>query len=134
MKILLDLLPETRYVMLKKNEQEVVQEISNSSKIEAIKNLIFGENIAEYNDEFEAIKNDLKNKKTVLEDLISSTTAELNKSIDNLSTDLNIRITELENSLEAKTDELSEQKVDRKLLGDLLVKLGNKISEQYSLK
>lgn len=115
--------------MSKKNDQEVVVENENSSKIEAIKNLIFGENIAEYNDEFEAIKKDLEKKKTILEDLISSTSTELNKAIDNLSTDLNIRITELEDSLEAKGDELNEQKVDRKLLGDLLVKMGNKISE-----
>ncbi len=115
--------------MSKKNEQEVVVETTNSSKIEAIKNLIFGENIAEYNDEFEAIKKDLENKKAALKDLINSTSIELNKAIDNLSTDLNIRITELEDTLEAKAEELDEQKVDRKLLGDLLVKLGNKISE-----
>ena len=115
--------------MSKKNDQEHVEETANSSKIEAIKNLIFGENIAEYNHEFEVIKKDLDNKKAALEDLISSTSIELNKAIDNLSTDLNIRITELEGSLEAKADELNEQKVDRKLLGNLLVKLGNKISE-----
>jgi len=115
--------------MSKKNGQEAVEETTNSSKIEAIKNLIFGENIAEYNDEFEAIKKDLEKKKAALEDLISSTSTELNKAIDNLSTDLNIRITTLEDTLEAKADELNEQKVDRKLLGNLLVKLGNKISE-----
>jgi len=115
--------------MSKKNDQEIVEEAANSSKIEAIKNLIFGENIAEYNDEFEAIRKDLENKKNTLEGLISSTSIELNKAIDNLSTDLNIRITELEDSFNTKADELNEQKVDRKLLGNLLVKLGNKISE-----
>lgn len=116
--------------MSKKNgQEEVVEETTNNSKIEAIKNLIFGENIAEYNDEFEAIKKDVADKKAVLEDLINSTSSELNKAIDNLSTDLNIRITELEDTLDTKANELNEQKVDRKLLGDLLVKLGNKISE-----
>ena len=115
--------------MSKKNDQEVVVENENSSKIEAIKNLIFGENIAEYNDEFEAIKKDLEKKKTILEDLISSTSTELNKAIDNLSTDVNIRITELEASLEEKTDALEEKKVDRKLLGELFTKLGEKISQ-----
>ncbi|NQY30695.1 MAG: fructose 1,6-bisphosphatase [Flavobacteriaceae bacterium] len=115
--------------MSKKNDQEVVEETTNNSKIEAIKNLIFGENIAEYNDEFEAIKRDIKAKKNALEELISSVKQELHQTIDNLGTDVNIRITELEDTLEAKADELNEQKVDRKLLGDLLVKLGNKISE-----
>lgn len=49
-------------------------------------------------------------------------------SIDNLSTDINIRITDLENALEDKSDKLDEQKVDRKLLGDLLISLGEKIA------
>lgn len=115
--------------MSKKNGQEAKVEDQNSSKIEAIKNLIFGENIAEYNHEFEAVKADILKKKAALEDLINTTTAELNNTIDNLSTDINIRITELEDNLAIKTDELNEQKVDRKLLGDLLVKLGNKIAE-----
>lgn len=115
--------------MSKKNGQEAVTEDTNNSKIEAIKNLIFGENIAEYNHEFEAVKTDIKKKKAVLEDLISTTKSELNQAIDNLSTDINIRITELEDKLEAKADELNEQKVDRKLLGDLLIKLGAKIGE-----
>lgn len=115
--------------MSKKNEQVPVAESENSSKIEAIKNLIFGENIAEYNHEFEAVKADIRNKKIALEDLINSTRQELNIAIDNLSTDINIRITELEDKLDTKTEELNEQKVDRKLLGDLLIKLGTKISE-----
>lgn len=115
--------------MSKKNGQEAVTEDANSSKIEAIKNLIFGENIAEYNHEFEAVKADIKKKKASLEDLIATTKAELNQAIDNLNTDVNIRITELEDKLETKADELHEQKVDRKLLGDLLVKLGTKIGE-----
>lgn len=104
-------------------------EDNNASKIEAIKNLIFGENIAEYNSEFESIKVDLDKKKKVLEELIESTRSELNIAIDNLATDVNIRITELEGAIENKLDNLDEKKMDRKLLGDLLIKLGTKISE-----
>lgn len=115
--------------MSKKTNTQPNTEDVNSSKIEAIKNLIFGENITEYNHEFENIKNDIIQKKETLEELISSVKAELNEAIDNLSTDLNIRITELEDHLEAKFDDLNEKKVDRKQLGDLLIKLGNKISE-----
>ena len=49
------------------------------------------------------------------------------QSIDTLSTDVNIRITDLEDSVQAKTDALAEEKMDRKQLGDLLVKMGEKI-------
>ena len=72
---------------------------------------------------------DLDKKKKTLEELIEATRIELTQAIDNLGTDLNIRITELEDAVENKLDNLDEKKVDRKLLGDLLIKLGNKISE-----
>lgn len=115
--------------MSKKEDHKIINDTTNSSKIEAIKNLIFGENIAEYNDEFETIKKDIAEKKAVLEDLINSTSQELNKAIDNLSTDINIRITELEDNLDQKVTNLDEQKVGKTQLGDLLIKLGTKISE-----
>ena len=51
------------------------------------------------------------------------------ESIDSLSTDVNIRITELENTIEDKMEKLDDQKMDRKMLGDLLMKLGEKISQ-----
>ncbi|WP_452599632.1 fructose 1,6-bisphosphatase [Pontimicrobium sp. MEBiC01747] len=100
-----------------------------SSKIDAIKQLIFGENIQEYNSEFEAVKQDILNKKQELENLIDDVKAELLQNIDNLSTDINIRITELENSLDDKAEALDDKKLDRKLFGDLLIKLGEKISQ-----
>jgi hypothetical protein len=99
-----------------------------TSKIDAIKQLIFGENIQEYNHEFEAVKLDILNKKKELELLIEDVKAELFQNIDNLSTDINIRITELENTLEDKAEALDDKKLDRKLFGDLLIKLGEKIS------
>lgn len=101
-----------------------------STKIEAIKNLIFGENIQEYNSEFDNIKNDILAKKKALETLIEEVRSELIQNIDNLSTDLNIRITELETSMENKLDDLDEKKVDRRQLGQLLINLGEKIGKE----
>lgn len=101
-----------------------------STKIEAIKNLIFGENIQEYNSEFDSIKNDILAKKKALETLIEEVRSELIQNIDNLSTDLNIRITELESNIENKLDDMDEKKVDRRQLGQLLVSLGEKIGKE----
>lgn len=101
-----------------------------STKIEAIKNLIFGENIQEYNSEFDNIKNDILAKKQALENLIEEVRSELIQNIDNLSTDLNIRITELESNIENKLDDLDEKKVDRRQLGQLLINLGEKIGKE----
>ncbi len=112
-----------------KNDNSTNNNVNDStSKIDAIKQLIFGENIQEYNHEFEAVKLDILKKKKELESLLDDVKAELLQNIDNLSTDINIRITELENTLEDKADALEEKKLDRKLFGDLLIKLGEKIS------
>ena len=100
-----------------------------SSKIDAIKHLIFGENMQAYDHEFEVLKKDLETKKQQLEELMVSIKDELLQNIDNLSTDINIRITELESSTQEKLDVIESNKVDRKLLGDLLVNLGEKISK-----
>lgn len=104
------------------------EKLDSSSKIEAIKNLIFGENIEQYDSEFTTLKKDLEKKKKILEDYIDEVRNELMQSIDSLSTDVNIRITDLEDSLNAKAEALTEQKVDRKELGKLLISLGEKIS------
>ena len=102
--------------------------MDSSSKIEAIKNLIFGENMEQYDSEFETLKKELDDKKKVLEAYIDEVRHELMQSIDSLSTDVNIRITDLEDSLSARAEQLSEDKVDRKELGKLLINLGEKIS------
>lgn len=101
-----------------------------SSKIEAIKNLIFGENIAAYNSEFEHVKKDISAKKKELESFIEDTRTALHQTIDNLSTDINIRITELEDNLSDKVEMLDSKKVDKKILGDLLIALGEKINQK----
>jgi len=100
---------------------------SSASKIEVIKNLIFGETIQAYDSEFEMLKKDILEKKKVLEDLVEEIRNDLNTSLDNVATDVNIRITELEKNLETKIEDLGEEKVNKKMLGKLLVDLGEKI-------
>lgn len=102
---------------------------TESSKIDVIKNLLFGENMSSYEQEFEAIKKDVLNKKEELNELIDLTRKELENAIDTLSTDLNIRITELEDTFNAKAEDLESKKVDRKLLSDLFIKLGTKLND-----
>ncbi|MCL5130020.1 fructose 1,6-bisphosphatase [Algibacter sp. L4_22] len=102
---------------------------NTTSKIDAIKELIFGDNIQAYDSEFEALKIDILAKKEELQNLISAVESELLKNIDSLSTDVNIRITDLENSVNDKLENLDNKKIDRKLLSELFIKLGKNISE-----
>lgn len=117
--------------MSKTKKDAIENNVADSaSKIEVIKNLIFGENIAEYNSEFVTLKKEIDDKRKELKNYIDEAREDLMSSIDNLSTDINIRITDLENALEDKADKLYEQKVDKKLLGDLLISLGENISSK----
>lgn len=101
-----------------------------ASKIDTIRNLIFGEHIEEYNSEFETLKNDILEKKKILGDLIAVTRQELTTAIDNVATDVNIRITELEDKLEDRLEALEDKTVDKKTLGNLLVELGERIGHE----
>ena len=118
---------------MSKNQKDVINLHENQeteSKIEAIKNLIFGDNIQAYDSEFETLKQDILDKKKILEDLIEEVSTDLRKAIDDVSTDVNIRITDLEKSLESKIENLETKSVDRDLLGKLLINLGEKVSSK----
>lgn len=99
----------------------------SAQRLEAIKNLIFGENIVQIDQDFQTLKNLIDKRKEELENYIEDTRKEISATIDNLSTDLNIRLTDLENALNDKATALDHNKVDRKTLGNLLVNLGDKI-------
>ncbi|WGK66030.1 fructose 1,6-bisphosphatase [Croceiramulus getboli] len=101
-----------------------------ASKIEVIKNLIFGDNMAAYESEFDALKKDLEAKRQELLDFVEDTRKELDTAIDNLSTDINIRVSDLESATQERADALEEHKVDKATLGNLLVNLGEKIKNK----
>lgn len=111
------------------NQPLIDNQIESVSKIETIKNLIFGDHIEQYDSEFDALKKDILSKREELKQLLEDTTKELNTLVDNLSTDLNIRITEVENNFSDNIDNIEAKKVNKKTLGELLIKLGNQISE-----
>jgi len=102
---------------------------STTSKIETIRNLIFGDTIESYDSEFESVKKDILNKKKTLEKLIEQVKDDLNIAVDNISTDVNIRITELEKNLDTRIENLEHDAVDKKALGKLLIQMGEKISK-----
>ena len=105
-------------------------DLETASKLELIKNLIFGENIQEYESEFETLKADIQKKKKALEDLIEAVRTDLRMSIDDVSTDINIRITELEDKLESQFEEVQKDQIQKKELGDLLIELGERIRKK----
>jgi archaellum component FlaC len=117
---------------MSKNETKQLEKPTDNTnesqqRLEAIKNLIFGENIEQINTDFDTIKKLIEKRKEELESFIEETSKDLNTLIDNLSTDVNIRITDLEENLNEKIGVLDHNKVDRNSLGKLLVSMGEKI-------
>ncbi len=115
------------YPMTEGNKRK---DLETASKIELIKNLIFGENIQAYDSEFELLKKDILSKKKALEELIEAVRTDLRMSIDDVSTDINIRITELEDKLDTRFEDLENNQLDKNELGDLLIQLGEKIQKK----
>ena len=115
---------KTENAVIKLNKQAV----DTDSKIEVIKNLIFGENIEAYDSEFESLKLEILEKKKILEELIEEVRLDLKAAIDNVSTDVNIRITELEEKIGDRIDSIEENHVTKNTLGKLLIDLGEKVS------
>lgn len=113
--------------MAKKDTRPNASAETADSKIDAIKHLIFGDNIAQYSQEFETLKKELELRRTELSDFIDDTRKELMGAIDNLGTDVNIRISDLEEALNERTENLDRTKIDKSQLGELLIKLGEKI-------
>ncbi|QBA65022.1 fructose 1,6-bisphosphatase [Muriicola soli] len=106
------------------------KDLETASKLELIKNLIFGENIQAYESEFELLKKDILGKKKQLEDLIEAVRTDLRMSIDDVATDINIRITELEDKLESRFEDVEKDQIQKKELGNLLIELGEKIQKK----
>lgn len=114
-----------------KTIDESAQNLESNMRIEAIKNLIFGENIQQIDQDFSEVKSLIEQRKEELENYILEVKTELHKTIDNLSTDLNIRITDLESQFNDKTNEINHKKVDRHLLGSFFISMGEKIMKDY---
>jgi uncharacterized protein YwgA len=103
----------------------------SASRIEAIKNLIFGENIQQIDSDFQTLRNEIDKKKEDLENYIAQVNKELSQAIDNLETDLNIRITDLDAKTNDNVALLTHKKVDRKVLAQLLINMGENILKDY---
>lgn len=112
----------------KEEKQQVsVNPEESAQRLEAIKNLIFGENIQQIDNDFNELKLHIEKRKEELEDLLDDTQKKLSNVIDNLATDLNIRISDLEAKFDEDISSLNHKKMDRNLLGTLLVSMGEKI-------
>ncbi len=109
-------------------------------KIDAVRQLIFGENMQQYDSEFNEIKALIKKSRTEVETELNETRDALNKlinmtkdsltnEIQDLRSDMNKKVTQLRSDMDEAVADLDDRKLNRKLLGALLQEMGKQISE-----
>ena len=123
-----------------KAQAQEAQAMSGDPKIEAVKQLIFGENMQQYDSEFNEVKALIKKTRTEIENEINDTRDALNKLINqtketltndlgDLRSDMTKKITQLRSDMDDAVSDLDERKVNRKLLGSMLQEMGKQIAE-----
>ena len=129
--------------MAKKEEDAAAKQVlglSGDPKIEAVKQLIFGENMQQYDSEFNEIKalikrtrteieNELNETRDALNRLINQTKDSLTNEIQDLRSDMNKKVTQLRADMDEAVADLDDRKLNRKLLGSLLQEMGKQIAE-----
>lgn len=109
-------------------------------KIDAVRQLIFGENMQQYDSEFNEIKalikktrteieNELNETRDALNRLINQTKDSLTNEIQDLRSDMNKKVTQLRSDMDEAVADLDDRKLNRKLLGALLQEMGKQIAE-----
>ena len=99
-----------------------------SSKLDAIKDIIFGQQIQEYEHQFDAIRQSVeqvqqegdKSRETMHKELISR--------LDRMQEDINKQMADNQERLMQEIRRLNDQKTDRKALGKMLENIGGKLS------
>ncbi len=98
-------------------------------KIEAIKEIIFGENIKEYEDEFKKITELIKDHKEELEKKLEAFREEATTLINDSNKDFSVRLEEISKNTEQRLKELDNAKVSRQSLGKLFQHMADNIQD-----
>lgn len=85
-------------------------------KLDAVRDLLFGQNVKEYRDEIKELKDHVRQNRSEIDNSIEGTNVEVLKKLDELSKQFEKRSGQIEEKLEA----LLKSKVDRSSLAGLL--------------
>ncbi|MBL4709037.1 MAG: hypothetical protein JKY48_11440 [Flavobacteriales bacterium] len=112
---------------MSKKEQDTVVENVNDTKMDAIKQLIFGENMVEYDQRFQKMMEKLEDTHRLLEEKIEQLDHTLNATIVDLNSEFESKRLKLEDDFNIAFDKLDNKKTDRKALGKMLETIGTKL-------
>lgn len=102
---------------------------NTDDRIAAVRELIFGDNIKQYNSEFDELSNKIKILEEKSSKDIASVVEQLEHKISDLENLLDHKFQELSDDLDKKIADLDEEKADRKKLGKALEKIALMLQE-----
>ncbi len=110
-------------------EKDMLAKAAMDNKLAAVRDLIFGENMQEYSQEFDDVYNKIKKLKEETSTNLTDTTNKLERRIDELQASLERSIEDLTSDMNQKLEELDDAKADRAKLGKALEKIGQMLQE-----
>lgn len=111
----------------KNNAPEAPQQVD--SRIAAVRDLIFGENIQQYNTEFEDVFNRIKALQQQTENNLGDAVTNLENKLADLESLMDHKFQDLNDDLDKKLADLDDEKADRRKLGKALEKIAIMLQE-----
>lgn len=99
-------------------------------KIEAIKDIIFGDTIEDIEQEFRDIQALIQQHKTATEQQLSTLKSNVDQMVKELRKDLDKNIVTLKEEMTQKFGQLQHNSTDRSTLGKMLEDIGKKLQSQ----
>ena len=106
---------------------ENAQDSANDNRLEAVRDLLFGQNDREYRKEFKQIWNDLETAKKELENKADALGSDLIDRLEKLEQKLTERVNSVESKLLEEVSSLKDDKVGRKQLATMLHSIANEL-------
>ncbi len=119
----------------KNNEPDANQNSETSAnqqidtRIAAVRDLIFGENIQQYNSEFEDVYNKIQLLKEESQRSLSESITQIENKLADLESLVDHKFQDLTDDLDKKLADLDDEKTDRRKLGKALEKIALMLQE-----
>ena len=115
-----------------KTSENNIEPVANQqidTRIAAVRDLIFGENIQQYNSEFEDVYNKIQNLKEASQKSLSESIAQIENKLADLESLVDHKFRDLSEDLDKKLADLDDEKTDRRKLGKALEKIALMLQE-----
>ncbi|KOY52938.1 hypothetical protein [Polaribacter dokdonensis] len=109
--------------------QEPVANQQIDTRIAAVRDLIFGENIQQYNSEFEDVYNRIKSLEEASQKSLADSVASIESKLADLESLVDHKFQDLNDDLDKKLADIDDEKADRRKLGKALEKIALMLQE-----